>query len=1018
MKKWFWAVGAVALVLIFVSTQTCLSTGFRYGLWLNKCPDGELRQTINVTAPSLMRGHGAQVNVFVTAHYTTGGADVRLTAPLKNFTSTLSLLSASGEPVLLEPTTEGRWKSNGDGAVATIQVPIVPDGDYRLRAQVTSQLGSSTLDVAMPLYAPARLHVLTDRPLYEPGNTVKFRALALRASDLSPLDGRPGLWRVTDPNGEVLLEERANAGDWGVVAGSFPLDRGAVSGSWQVSWVSGDDSQTRAFTVKPFTLPRFSVEAAPAKPFYRRNERPVLKGTVKYSSGAPVANAKVSMAWRINGEWPAPASWVDNSALPKLATTSATGTFSVDLPPVPDDLQKHAVMAAALSAVDSAGDVVEGSATVLLSEDLIEVSAVSELADGLVEGFNNRLYLRATTADGRVLDGVTLNVKRLWEPSDKGTDAPVDEDGVANLQVDPGPPVNVVIPAMPFRPPPKIDPVQRQELVDSLNEISLADRLSFDQIEKRLDPCARYVDSAGTAATVGVLVHANGTVAAMSGSSDRLGKCLRSALSSLRFEAGHERLIQATYSFNDEDLPRLSTNIRALPEVPPEVQTAFDGVMADVRDCLPSTISSGSFSSMATWRHEPGSREMALSWVNNPNGARFDGAVIGCVQGRLSKLTFARVPNLNDGEPAEPGAPSAVGITEFTVKAPGKYEADRPQETVMTGYEFLVTAKRGREVLGTTKLLMSPGAIPMVRLRASSQIVNPGEVVTVELLRGPDFTGELPENLYFSHASSLVKSDVDAETHKATFTVPNVEGWASVEWSNARLVFYVRPRAPLAVKVRPDKARYAPGQIAQLGIETVIGGKGGPAAVGLFGVDESLAQLAPLPGADELSALRPGATSSPAFGGIDAQALSMGRVRGANAAAATLLRVTAMPQPPATDRWLSLQGQTFFDPNETLVDRFYVVLEELHVQARSWEESAPAKEKLTPRTLASLWNKAISSVEARKESARDAWGRTLRLHRLPADLLALTEPRQVVVDGTRLPEDSENWSAWVSKEKP
>ena len=80
---------------------------------------------------------------------------------------------------------------------------------------------------------------------------------------------------------------------------------------------------------------------------------------------------------------------------------------------------------------------------------------VSELEGGLVQGFNNRLYLRGTTADGQVLTGVHLTVKRLWEPTDKGVNAPADEDGVASLQIDPGPPVNVVIPAQPFRPPPR-----------------------------------------------------------------------------------------------------------------------------------------------------------------------------------------------------------------------------------------------------------------------------------------------------------------------------------------------------------------------------------------------------------------------------------------------------------------------------------------------------------------------------------------------------------------------------------
>jgi hypothetical protein len=113
-----------------------------------------------------------------------------------------------------------------------------------------------------------------------------------------------------------------------------------------------------------------------------------------------------------------------------------------------------------------------------------------------------------------------------------------------------------------------------------------------------------------------------------------------------------------------------------------------------------------------------------------------------------------------------------------------------------------------------------------------------------------------------------------------------------------------------------------------------------------------------------------------------------------------------------------VNGATVFDPNEALVDRFYAVLGELYEQERAWEANAPATEKLTPPVMAGLWTKALDAVEAKKESARDAWGRRLRLHRLPADLLALTDPRTVVVNGTRLPEDVQNWPQWVAKEKP
>jgi hypothetical protein len=73
---------------------------------------------------------------------------------------------------------------------------------------------------------------------------------------------------------------------------------------------------------------------------------------------------------------------------------------------------------------------------------------------------------------------------------------------------------------------------------------------------------------------------------------------------------------------------------------------------------------------------------------------------------------------------------------------------------------------------------------------------------------------------------------------------------------------------------------------------------------------------------------------------------------------------------------------------------------------------------MQPKIMAGLWSKALSACEARKENVADAFGRRLRLHRLPPDLLALTDPRVVVVLGTRLPEDVESWTDYVAKEKP
>jgi hypothetical protein len=157
--------------------------------------------------------------------------------------------------------------------------------------------------------------------------------------------------------------------------------------------------------------------------------------------------------------------------------------------------------------------------------------------------------------------------------------------------------------------------------------------------------------------------------------------------------------------------------------------------------------------------------------------------------------------------------------------------------------------------------------------------------------------------------------------------------------------------------------------------------------------------------------------NAPAFGVLDAEALALGRIRGKNAAAATILQVQSIPTPADYDAYVSANGATTFDPVETLTDHFYIVLAELHSQVRAWEQSAPAEEVMRPPKMAEMWSKALEACKKKKEPVTDAYNRELALERLPEDLLALTAPRAVVIEGTRLPEDVENWSEWVRRNR-
>jgi hypothetical protein len=1011
MKKtpWIAVTAGLWLVALVAVDDRCEQAWFTYGIDVEACPDGGLRQSALLEVSGLGRGAEGWVTLQALAHYTTGDADAAQVAAVPWVTSIA--LSLTGAATAARPLEVDRWKRTGDASVAKVRLPEVPDGDYQLHATYESPLGKGEVSLPLALYTPARIHVITDRPLYEPGNTVRFRAVVLRARDLAPLDNRPGVWEIRDPDDEVLLQEAAPAGAWGVVAGSFPLDKGARTGSWKVAWRSADAVDEVPFTVEPFTLPRFRVDAAADKPFYQPGDRPHIKGAVIYSSGAPVAAATLEITWDVSGDWPPPAEW-QTTGLPRRAQTTPNGRFELALPKIPDDLQGTARLTAQISAVDPAGDRVQGAAAILLSKDGIAVSAVTELGDGLVESFNNRLYVRVATPDGRVIAKTKVTVKRAWQPDDRGIEAELDEDGVASLQLDPGAPVNIVIPPQPWRPVPKRTLVTRDEAQELIGGqgAPLADQVELDKWLDRLTPCAKWFDASGGdggTTKLGLRVAAGGSVIAAGSGPSALDRCVVNVVKQQRLPAGAERLYALDFHIADPELPSLLATVESALDMPPGLEDQLAELARGTRDCLPG--SEGKLASMLSWRARAGSKDVELAdWIADPTAA--DGReALPCVMSRISRGVRITL--------AEPAVSDAMGLVRFAVELPADAVQDRPQATTMLGYELEVTA--GVEGRPRTRLRIAPGVVPDLRMRVTPVLARPGDKITAQLIRGPHFAGKLPETLTLDCLKHHAEERLDAERRAALAVGAEVSGWCTVAGGGVHALVYVRPRAELTVSVIPKQDRYAPGDKAELAIQTTLGGKGGKAAVGLFGVDDSLGQLVPLPEADALGRVQPKVeTSAPAFGVLDGQALTLGRIRGANAAAATVLRVSSTPAPPELDAVVDARAESSFDPIEELTDRFYVVLAELHAQVHTWEQKAPEAEKMTPATMARLWRAALDACAARGERTGDAYGRRLRLSRLPPDLLSLTDPRAVVVVATRLTEDVENWPAWVAREKP
>ena len=115
-----------------------------------------------------------------------------------------------------------------------------------------------------------------------------------------------------------------------------------------------------------------------------------------------------------------------------------------------------------------------------------------------------------------------------------------------------------------------------------------------------------------------------------------------------------------------------------------------------------------------------------------------------------------------------------IGFVTYSISpVEDAYEDEgKPQPTIMQGYELLVTATVDGKRFGATKLRMSPGDVPPLRLRATPVLAAAGDEIAIELIRGPGFSGEVPDEVAVDHLGDRVDIAVDADSRSASYRLP------------------------------------------------------------------------------------------------------------------------------------------------------------------------------------------------------------------------------------------------------
>jgi len=162
-------------------------------------------------------------------------------------------------------------------------------------------------------YNETKVYTITDRPVYRPDQSVKYKLWARNArydeEGPSAHANHTFTLVLANPRGEKMLEQSVTADAYGGIAGEYALPREAALGVWRFT-LSGLGGGT--FRVEEYKKPEFEVTvAAPGEPA-ALGERITATIRARYFFGAPVTNAKVVFKVRRTphaARWYPPGNW-------------------------------------------------------------------------------------------------------------------------------------------------------------------------------------------------------------------------------------------------------------------------------------------------------------------------------------------------------------------------------------------------------------------------------------------------------------------------------------------------------------------------------------------------------------------------------------------------------------------------------------------------------------------------------------------------------------------------------------
>src|SRR5580658_2824886 len=291
---------------------------------------------------------------------------------------------------------------------AQFRFPAGLTGSQQLRYVVDTPIGSTEYTQRVRLEDKVSILLTTEKPIYQPSQTIHVRALALDRSNHEAAANRKLTFELEDSRGNKVFRKATETDKFGIASAEFALADEVNLGTYHLRALMGEaESPTNtaeiALNVERYVLPKFKVAVQLAgngkktKRGYRPGDR--VKGTVRanYFFGKPVNGAEISVK----------ATSMDVAVFEVGSAQGKTDRdgsyeFELKLPayfagrPLSQGAARVLVEA---TVKDSAGHAESHGEPITVSETPLLVTAVPE-GGTLIPGLENQVFLLASYPDG------------------------------------------------------------------------------------------------------------------------------------------------------------------------------------------------------------------------------------------------------------------------------------------------------------------------------------------------------------------------------------------------------------------------------------------------------------------------------------------------------------------------------------------------------------------------------------------------------------------------------------------